>query len=112
MLYHRSNVFHQIPDCYDHYTLGYKNDGLYKVKPLGQSDTIEVFCDMRKGGWTVIQRRQDGSTNFFQEWKNYKMGFGGKLVTLTHFFLSQYVIVTSAKVSTTSIVLMFKYLLL
>jgi len=59
--------------------LGHKNDGLFKIKPLGQSNLIEVFCDMRRGGWTVIQRRQDGTTNFFMEWKQYKKGFGGKV---------------------------------
>ncbi|XP_060562906.1 uncharacterized protein LOC132722417 [Ruditapes philippinarum] len=64
-------------DCYDIYLKGEKRDGLYKVKPLGSDTQIQVFCDMRKGGWTVIQRRQDGTTNFFQEWDDYKKGFGG-----------------------------------
>ena len=40
--------------------------------------TIVVYCDMslQGGGWTVIQRRVDGSYNFNRDWVSYKMEFG------------------------------------
>ncbi|KAL3873451.1 hypothetical protein ACJMK2_036567 [Sinanodonta woodiana] len=64
-------------DCYDYYILGNYKDGTYKIKPTGSAELIPVFCDMKRGGWTIIQKRQDGSTNFFRKWNDYKQGFGG-----------------------------------
>ena len=44
----------------------------------GKWITGDVFCDTTTadGGWTVIQRRVDGSENFNRPWSDYEKGFG------------------------------------
>lgn len=42
--------------------------------PHDQHQFLQVFCDMEAngGGWTLIQRRENGSVNFQRNWKDYK----------------------------------------
>ncbi|XP_006137584.1 fibroleukin [Pelodiscus sinensis] len=65
-------------DCADHYAAGRSSNGIYRVIPDPKMNSFEVYCDMESmgGGWTVLQMRQDGSTNFNRTWNDYKNGFG------------------------------------
>ncbi|XP_072518102.1 angiopoietin-related protein 5 [Salminus brasiliensis] len=52
--------------------------GIYIINPENSELLFEVFCEMdyMEGGWTVIQRRTDGFTDFKHTWSNYLDGFG------------------------------------
>ncbi|XP_036396744.1 microfibril-associated glycoprotein 4-like [Megalops cyprinoides] len=69
-------------DCEDIYINDSTHSGVYTIFPAGQPTPVKVFCDMGceedsdGGRWTVIQRRMDGSVNFYRPWEQYKNGFG------------------------------------
>ncbi|WAQ95957.1 ANGL7-like protein [Mya arenaria] len=62
-------------DCGEIYANGSREDGLYHISPDGRCPFL-VYCDMEHGGWTFIQKRLDGSVNFYQPWAEYVRGFG------------------------------------
>ncbi|XP_054252253.1 angiopoietin-related protein 4 [Indicator indicator] len=63
-------------DCHQLFLTGQHSSGIFQVQPAG-SQPFKVYCDMTaEGGWTVIQRRTDGSVDFDQLWDAYKNGFG------------------------------------
>ncbi|KAL4634966.1 angiopoietin-related protein 1-like [Arapaima gigas] len=65
-------------DCYQVLQAGHTISGMYLLKPDGSDRLIQAWCEhgLDNGGWTVFQRRKDGSVNFFRNWENYKKGFG------------------------------------
>lgn len=76
---HGHNISHsqRLPrDCQELFEQGERQSGLFQIQPQGSLPFL-VNCKMTAdGGWTVIQRRQDGSVDFNQPWEAYKAGFG------------------------------------
>ena len=68
-------IINSVKDC--SFYRGIRKSGVYTINPDGKQP-FKVFCDMdtRNGGWTVIQRRADGSVDFYKNWADYKFGFG------------------------------------
>ncbi|XP_062622128.1 angiopoietin-4-like [Saccostrea cucullata] len=58
-------------DCKDLHDNGNTDTGVYKIYPFEDNSLpILVYCDMNimEGGWTAIQKRQDGSLSFDRNW--------------------------------------------
>ncbi|XP_071949975.1 microfibril-associated glycoprotein 4-like [Antedon mediterranea] len=65
-------------DCSEVLASGFGTSGKYEIKPTGDGKPFDVYCDMDTagGGWTVVQRRQDGLINFYRGYGSYRRGFG------------------------------------
>ena len=76
-------------DCLEHKQVGVKVNGVYKIYQ-NVLKIIQVYCDQTTdgGGWTVFQRRIDGSVDFFRDWENYKQGFGKPSVKYANFHIT------------------------
>ncbi|XP_021345754.1 fibrinogen-like protein 1 isoform X2 [Mizuhopecten yessoensis] len=53
----------------------YKPNGVYDLRPDSNA-ALFALCDMDEGGWTIIQQRVNGKTDFSSDWEDYKLGFG------------------------------------
>lgn len=64
-------------DCAEAHQAGHRRSGVYALQ-LGRL-AVSAWCEqqLEGGGWTVIQRRQDGSVDFFNTWQRYKVGGPG-----------------------------------
>ncbi|XP_046901148.1 fibrinogen gamma chain [Hypomesus transpacificus] len=65
-------------DCQDIANKGATASGLYYVKPVKATESFVVYCEIDTfgRGFTVLQRRRDGSVDFSKDWIQYKEGFG------------------------------------
>ncbi|XP_001849696.2 fibrinogen C domain-containing protein 1 [Culex quinquefasciatus] len=56
-----------------------KSSGVFLLHPDKDfHDPIKVFCNQtfNGGGWSVIQRRFNGTVNFYRDYQSYQRGFG------------------------------------
>lgn len=62
-------------DCQNVLDSGENSSGIYLLRPQGTNRLLQAWCEQSwaQGGWTVIQKRQDGSVNFFRTWEQYKV---------------------------------------
>ena len=56
--------------------MGFTTSGIYSIQPWGARQPFNVYCeqDYYDGGWTVIQKRRDGSENFDRSYDDYTNG--------------------------------------
>jgi len=61
--------------CKHLYDDGVTIDGVYPIV-AGNGKTVYAYCDMKNGGWLVIQKRFEGVESFDKSFEDYENGFG------------------------------------
>lgn len=50
---------------------------MFRIKPRSASEPFDVHCIFENNtGWTVVQRRTNGTVDFYRGWDDYRNGFG------------------------------------
>lgn len=59
------------------FTSSFNTSGVYRIQ-VPHLGSFPVYCDNDAAGfgWLVIQRRLNGSLNFYRNWQEYRDGFG------------------------------------
>ncbi|KAM7363942.1 ficolin-2-like [Cochliomyia hominivorax] len=68
-----------MPKNCDEATSCTRRSGIYKIlieKFSPEPFLVECDANIEGGGWLLIQRRQDGSVDFYRNWNDYQKGFG------------------------------------
>lgn len=62
-------------DCQQAREAGHASSGIYMIKAENSNEPMQLWCEnsLDPGGWAVIQKRTDGSVNFFRNWDSYKV---------------------------------------
>ena len=65
-------------DCQDIAAAGHTISGPYTIDPLDGLEPFSVYCELHTNGigWTVFQRRFNGSVDFDCNFEEYENGFG------------------------------------
>ena len=65
-------------NCKELHDAGFTKCGVYTITPDDGKGSFQVLCDQHTacGGWTVVQKRFDGSVSFNRSWAEYVGGFG------------------------------------
>ncbi|XP_023654438.1 tenascin-R isoform X1 [Paramormyrops kingsleyae] len=74
-----NRLFSSPQNCAQHLLNGESINGLYTIYlNRDPAQSLQVYCDMTTdgGGWIVVQRRQNGLTDFSRKWSDYRSGFG------------------------------------
>ena len=66
-------IFIVYKNCAELYKAGKRKSGIYSIDP-DNTGAFDVYCDQTTagGGWTVFQKRLDGSVDFYRGWDAYK----------------------------------------